>query len=105
MSARLIKKYTKIYNKIENLYNEELLSLPKACKKEGISLSTYYNICKVLNKGSPANKTIINQEGGNKKVSYNNIINDVQNKTTSTATSTNKIDDRLEELERKYKHQ
>jgi hypothetical protein len=57
MSTRTNKRYKIIYDKINAHYNgQEFLSIPKACEKEGIATSTYYKICKTLNKRTIAEK-------------------------------------------------
>ena len=40
--------YEKTYKAIADLYVIEKLSLPAACAKLGISIRTYYNMCKKL---------------------------------------------------------
>jgi hypothetical protein len=48
-NEKLLKKYNKIYNKINNIYKYKK-NLYDSCKKLGISHTTYYRICKTLNK-------------------------------------------------------
>jgi len=42
------KYYEEVYKAIADLYVKEKLSLPAACAKIGISIRTYYTICKKL---------------------------------------------------------
>lgn len=77
MSTRMDQKYKIIYNQINTIYKKELLSIPKACEKINIGTSTYYKICKALNKKSIAEinkkmdekkknkKLMVTQKGGN----------------------------------------
>jgi len=51
-NQRLMKKHKKLYDEIEDLYRNKLMSITQACKKKKISVSTYYYICKKLNKDS-----------------------------------------------------
>jgi len=63
MSTRTNKKYKIIYDKISSHYNgKDFLSIPQACEKEGIATSTYYKICKALNRKSVAEKGRIEDE-------------------------------------------
>lgn len=48
------KMYTEIYDKIEDLYCNERLNVTQACKREKITPSRYYKICKTLGKPSVA---------------------------------------------------
>lgn len=58
-----------IYQNINKLYNKELLSIQDACTKIGISKSTYYAICKTLNKKSaPEKQKIKDEKKKNKKI-------------------------------------
>lgn len=72
-----IKKYTDIYNKVNNFYNNDYLSIIKSCEKLDITPRFYYKICKELGKKSVADKDFnkqyfvknkIDQKGGNKNV-------------------------------------
>lgn len=87
-----IRKFQNIYDKVDDLYNNEFLSIKKSCDKLGITESYYYKICKKLDKKSAAydeksknNKSknskksnIIIQKGGKKNVDKV-IDNDIEN--------------------------
>ena len=47
VSERTQKKWISLYNKIEELYKSGK-SLYESCVESGISITTYYNICKQL---------------------------------------------------------
>lgn len=71
-----IKKYTDIYNKVNDSYNNDYLSIIKSCEKLDITARFYYKICKELGKESVASKDFIKQSGGNKnKYKVNNNDN------------------------------
>jgi len=61
-----IKKYTGIYDKVNDLYCNKFFSIDKSCRSIGITSRTYCNICKFLNKKSIAydDKRINLQKGG-----------------------------------------
>lgn len=62
------QKYKILYEKIKKTYNEELLSIEKACSRHNITMTTYYNACKYL-----GYKTI--PEFHNIEKEYNNYQN------------------------------
>lgn len=68
VNEKLLKKYSKIYDKINKIYKDKK-NLYESCNKIGISHTTYYRICKVLKKeGIVLNKEHIKKEslkGGN----------------------------------------
>lgn len=72
-----LKKYRMIHKNINNHYCNDFLNVKQSCEKEGITPSTYYKICKTLNKrsvGTPKNAT---QNGGSKtdkKVNNNKLV-------------------------------
>lgn len=78
MSTRTNQKYKKIYNDINVLYNKELLSLPQACAKYGISKSTYYKACEMLKKKSaPEKNRIVEEKKKIKKIQKGGNIDSV----------------------------
>ena len=63
MNARLHSKWNANYNEISRLYASGK-TIQDACIKAKIHPSTYYKICKALNKESIAKETITIQKGG-----------------------------------------
>lgn len=54
----------KKYEEIKKCYNEDLLTLEESCKKNNVTLKTYYNICKRIGEKSIACQIKINNKGG-----------------------------------------
>jgi hypothetical protein len=61
-----LKKFRMIYKNINNHYCNDFLNVKKCCQKEGITPSTYYKICKTLNKRSVGTSKESQQQGGSK---------------------------------------
>lgn len=75
-----ISRWNNKYNNVNELYNNEKITLYNACRKNNITTTTYYNICKKLNKPSVGIincKNNIQNGGSNKDNMYNNIYNNV----------------------------
>jgi len=53
-TRRMMGIYNNLYNQINEYYNEEFLSIQKACNKVNISTSKYYDLCKKLGRPSVA---------------------------------------------------
>ena len=51
-----INEYYKIYELIEDLYNNKFMSIAKACAVGQISRNHYYTLCAVISKPSVASK-------------------------------------------------
>lgn len=58
-TRRMMGIYNNLYNQINKYYNEEYLSIQKACDKVNISTSKYYDLCRKLGKKSVAIEGII----------------------------------------------
>jgi hypothetical protein len=95
-NERLNKRYEGIYNDITNIYKNEFLSIPKACKKIGVSMTTFYRACKVLKKDSPTNNKIKNN-----KIISNHIIDGTEPKPNQN-TTTDPFDEKLAELANQF---
>jgi hypothetical protein len=78
MNARLHSKWNTSYNEISRLYASGK-TIQDACIKAKIHPSTYYKICKSLNKESIAKEIITTQKGGTTNNSTN-TINKTMNK-------------------------
>ena len=77
-SEKTTKYHAEAYKSIANMYVKEKLSIPAACTKIGIRLSTYYNICKKLGlesvtKYKDARLNFISGESKNPNLEANNI--------------------------------
>ena len=55
-STRVLQKYVKIYNEVNDFYKNLFCSIPKACNKLHISVNQYYRICKILHEPSIASQ-------------------------------------------------
>lgn len=53
-TRRMMGIYNNLYNQINEYYNEEFLSIQKACNRVNISTSKYYDLCKKLGRPSVA---------------------------------------------------
>lgn len=53
-TRRMLGIYNNLYNQINKYYNEDFLSIQKACNKVDISTSKYYDLCRKLGKPSVA---------------------------------------------------
>lgn len=62
--------YLNKYNNVNEIYVNNLLTLNESCKKNNMTIITYYNICKRLNKPSIAKTS---SKSHNKKYLNNNI--------------------------------
>lgn len=73
MKARNIRKAKNTYNKVNENYENKLMSLKDACGDIGICQNTYYRACKLLNEKSIVlklknnNKKNKKQYGGDKQ--------------------------------------
>lgn len=84
--ANRVLRDNKKYEDIKNEYSVNLLSLEEACKKNNVSMRTYYNLCKRINKQSIAHDPQKPQTGG--KINNNEKIK-VEEKVMNNAISQN----------------
>lgn len=61
-----LKKYRMIHKRINEHYCNDFLNVKQSCQREGITPSTYYKICKTLNKRSVGTDKNGTQNGGSK---------------------------------------
>jgi len=61
-----MKKYRETYKKINDLYCNKYLNIKQCCEKVNITPSTYYKICKALNKRSVGTEKEKSKKGSQK---------------------------------------
>ncbi len=86
-----LKKYRMLHKKVGEHYCNEFLNVKQSCELEGITPSTYYKICKTLNKRSVGTPKVESQSGGSKTEKKVN-----NNKLTIKKKTFNIVDDEID---------
>ncbi len=88
-----LKKYRMLHKKVGEHYCNDFLNVKQSCELEEITPSTYYKICKTLNKRSVGAPKAETQSGGSKTEKKSNVNKLVVKKTrASTNNEENSIE-------------